>query len=477
MKRLFFLLLVPGLLLAAGMPGPGCRAVAAEAAVQLPPAEKLVVSEKQAATAENRRQRALIAEQQQVLEAARQQAASRVARLKAEIERREKELEELAAEQERLRRESHKVFLQLDELAGVVRTGARDLLNLLENSPVSGDRPGRLEAVKKILDKTGYPGMDEIRTVADHYFAEMRASGEIRRAEGEYIDLEGRRTPGRIVRLGALSTIFADASDKGCGYAVYGPENDALIAVSEPGWWVRRNLKEFVAGQTGSVYLDFSGGSAVRRLALMPTAWERLRSGGLLVWPILLIGLVALGLSVERFIFLSRVKSNTDRVMGRIIERVAGGDFSGSLALLENRNGPVFRVLRAGLKARHEAREVLENVLEEAILKELPRLEKFLPTLQVLAAIAPLLGLLGTVTGMINTFQVITVYGAGDPRMMSGGISEALVTTMLGLSVAIPIILLHTWFARRVDTIIGDMEEKSVSLTIALQKNEGNGAS
>jgi biopolymer transport protein ExbB len=160
--------------------------------------------------------------------------------------------------------------------------------------------------------------------------------------------------------------------------------------------------------------------------------------------------------------------------MGKIVELVKIGDFTQSSDLLEDKKGPVFRVLAAGLAARKATREVLDSVLEEAILKELPRLEKFLPTLQVLAAIAPLLGLLGTVTGMINTFQVITVYGAGDPRMMSGGISEALITTELGLAVAIPIILLHTWFARRVDVIIGDMEEKSVSLSIALQNRDLN---
>ncbi len=468
-KRPLFFLLV-SILLWMGA-GPAFPAAAGETGVRLTPAVKMVSEEKRAASEKSRLQGRRIAESRQRARARRDRAAAEVARLKAEISRREKELEELAAEQERLRRKSRKVFLQLDELAGVVRTGARDLRGLLENSPVSGEAPGRLAPLKALLKKDGYPGMPEIRTVAALYLDEIRASAEIRRGAGEYIDLEGRRTRGRVVRLGALGAIVADAAGENCGYAVYGPANDVLIEVSRPGWWVRRNLSEFVAGRTGAVYLDFSGGSAVRRLALMPSAWERLRSGGLLVWPILLIGVVALLLSAERFVFLSRVKSNTDRVMGRIIEQVAGGDFSGSLELLENRSGPVFRVLRAGLKARHEAREVLENVLEEAILKELPQLEKYLPTLQVLAAIAPLLGLLGTVTGMINTFQVITVYGAGDPRMMSGGISEALVTTMLGLSVAIPIILLHTWFARRVDKIIGDMEEKSVSLTIALQKN------
>jgi biopolymer transport protein ExbB len=110
----------------------------------------------------------------------------------------------------------------------------------------------------------------------------------------------------------------------------------------------------------------------------------------------------------------------------------------------------------------------MENALQEAILGEIPPLERFLSTLGMLAAIAPLMGLLGTVTGMINTFHVITFYGTSDPRMMSGGISEALVTTMLGLCVAIPIMLCHTLLSRQVETMIATMEEKAVAMVNAV---------
>ena len=127
------------------------------------------------------------------------------------------------------------------------------------------------------------------------------------------------------------------------------------------------------------------------------------------------------------------------------------------------KNRPVYNVLRAGLSATHETRETLENILQEAILKELPRLERFLPALGIMAAVSPLLGLLGTVTGMIGTFHVITLYGTGDPRLMSGGISEALVTTMLGLAVAIPVMLVHAFLRRRIEHIVGDMEEKALA--------------
>jgi biopolymer transport protein ExbB len=116
---------------------------------------------------------------------------------------------------------------------------------------------------------------------------------------------------------------------------------------------------------------------------------------------------------------------------------------------------------------RTKTRTDMENALQEAILREIPPLERFLSTLGMLAAIAPLMGLLGTVTGMINTFHTITFYGTSDPRMMSGGISEALVTTMLGLCVAIPIMLCHTLLSRWVETMIATMEEKGVAMVNA----------
>jgi len=128
--------------------------------------------------------------------------------------------------------------------------------------------------------------------------------------------------------------------------------------------------------------------------------------------------------------------------------------------------------LTAGLECCHLGREIMENSLQEAILKEIPPLERFLSTLGMLAAIAPLLGLLGTVTGMIDTFFVITQHGTGDPRLMSDGISVALVTTMLGLYVAIPIMLVHTLLSRAVDNRIAQMEEKAVALINIVEKNQ-----
>jgi biopolymer transport protein ExbB len=170
------------------------------------------------------------------------------------------------------------------------------------------------------------------------------------------------------------------------------------------------------------------------------------------------------------------VHGNTTRIMDRMNELVSGGDWDGAETLLHGRrNSPVGHVLSAGLEMRHADRQTQESVLQEAILNQLPKVERGMAVLAVLGAVAPLLGLLGTVTGMIDTFRVITLYGTGDPKLMSGGISEALVTTMLGLGVAIPIMLLHTFLSRRVDHIIGDMEERSVQLCNIFQKHNHRG--
>ena len=120
------------------------------------------------------------------------------------------------------------------------------------------------------------------------------------------------------------------------------------------------------------------------------------------------------------------------------------------------------------------SREVLESILQEAVLHELPSLQRGLAVLAVMGAVAPLLGLLGTVTGMIETFRIITVFGTGDPKLMSGGISEALVTTELGLAVAIPIMLLHTLLSRRADHILGDMEKQAVGMTNLMAREEAD---
>ena len=187
-----------------------------------------VNEEKQTAEVENRLNKVEIDALRKQAKAEKASAARRVAELKVVIAGQEKELEELAKKQQDLEKKSRLALHKLNELAGVVRTSARDLSSMLENSPVSGDIPGRLDPIRKILKETAYPGMRESAKIADLYLDEMQAGAEIRRSQASFVGLNGRRAAGRIVRLGALSTIYQDEADGTSGYAVYGPHNDAL---------------------------------------------------------------------------------------------------------------------------------------------------------------------------------------------------------------------------------------------------------
>jgi len=359
-------------------------------------------------------------------------------------------------------------------LSGVVIEFVRNFLGLAERSPYTAERPERLTKLKALLQKEQHLGVSDIRLLVDLAFEDMAASGRMLRRTGEILDREGRPVQAEILRLGHLSALFDH--DGAAGYLHPRPVSGRLMAAAPPGFGTERALKRFLEGKTDTVPMDISGGSVLGQLSHRTTLWEDIQGGGFLVWPILLVGIAAVVLVVERLYFLGRVRQNTDVLMGDVTDLVAAGDVEGALAAADTQAGrPTANVIKAGLGVENEPREVIESSLGEAILRETPRLERFLPALKVLAAVAPLLGLLGTVTGMINTFKVITIHGTGDPRLMAGGISEALITTELGLAVAIPIMLAAAFLGRKAQNIAADMEEKAMAMTAALLKRQRNG--
>jgi len=353
----------------------------------------------------------------------------------------------------------------MHDLTGTVRVVARDLETRLRQSPFTAFAPERPDQLRQVLDKNHFPGLNDLKLISDLFFQEIELAGEVRRQPGPYVDRSGNPETGSILTLGPFTNAYQ--SDQETGLLRYNEESRRFYALATlPGWHDRRSLKGYFAGESDAVILDLSGGGALRQISHRVTLLEQLKKGGPLIWPIMALALCALLITIERVIFLNRVHSNTDRALDSINSLALNGDWSECDELVKKRRGePVYNVLRAGLRARGEERETQESILQEAILKELPRLERFLPALNILGAIAPLLGLLGTVAGMIETFHAITLFGTGDPRVMSGGISEAMVTTMLGLAAAIPILLIHTFLRRRVDHIVGDMEEKAIALT------------
>ncbi len=357
----------------------------------------------------------------------------------------------------------------MTNLTAAVRVSARQLQELLVRSPYTALDAERPERMDEVLDADHFPGLDDMQSMAKIYFNEIEQTGKVISPALDYRNKAGRHQQGSVLLVGP----FLAAVNGGDGFELlqYNDSSRSFSAVAAQfPWRLGRMLDAYLDGESDSVPLDLSAGAALEQLTRRKTLRQRIEEGGVLVWPILLLAVVAILIGIERMIFLKRVHDNTDRTMNEVHRFAAEDDWEACQGVVEGCHSPVYNVVRAGLLARHENREVLESILQEAILKELPRLERALPLLNIMGAVAPLLGLLGTVTGMIGTFEVINIYGTGDPRMMSGGISVALVTTMLGLTVAIPIMLLHTFLNRQVEHIIGDMEEKSVTLTNVIHR-------
>jgi biopolymer transport protein ExbB len=355
------------------------------------------------------------------------------------------------------------------ELSGFIRSAAKDLEGLLLQSPQSALSKSRHGFLDPVIHEDRFPSMTDIRAMADAWFEEIAASGQVRTVTGTIIDRQGLEQEARILMLGNFTGIYVLAQpgspEPEVGFLLYSDAGQRFFALSRlPDKGTVKQIRGYLAGERPDVPVDISRGTALRQYTLELDLAEQISKGGPIVWPILVILGLALLILLERVVFFSRRQMKPEPFMDKLRSLVAAGDWEGCDALCRSRkNKWIPGILLTALAFRDHTRQDMENALQEAILGKIPAIERFVSTLGMLAAIAPLLGLLGTVTGMINTFHVITYYGAGDPKMMSGGISEALVTTMLGLTVAIPIMLFHTLLSRRVETQISQMEEKAVA--------------
>lgn len=349
------------------------------------------------------------------------------------------------------------------ELSGFIRSNAKDLESMLIQSLQSALDPDRHLFLSPLINQEKFPSMEDIRRMTDLLFSEIQASGEVKLTRGTIVDRHGVEQEADLLIMGNFTGMYK--LDDETGFLLYSDQSRRFFALSRlPDTAMTRNIRDYMDKKSPEVVMDISRGGALRQLTHQLNLWEQIPRGGPIVWPIVGILGLALLILVERIFFLLRKRLNADAFMVKVQRLVDENRWDDCRSLLESKRKKLIpKVLLTALEFRDRERVDMENALQEAILGEIPHIERFLSTLGMLAAIAPLLGLLGTVTGMINTFHVITYYGTGDPRMMSGGISEALVTTMLGLSVAIPIMLFHTLLNRRVEMEIGKMEEKAVS--------------
>lgn len=299
---------------------------------------------------------------------------------------------------------------------------------------------------------------------------EARLGGD--RIEGRALDEKGRLVVGRYVLMGPLAW-FASTEDAAVAGIAQLRLNAPAPEVARPEGLSAAGILEVAANGRGMLPVDPTLGNAWKLQATRDSLWVHIQKGGPVMIPILLLAALALGIFGWKWIQLARLPEVTPDAIAPVVAALEQGDPDRALLLARQLPGPAGRMLEEAVQHWREPKEFIEEILYEKMLAIRPGLERGVPFLALTAAAAPLLGLLGTVTGMINTFNVITVFGTGDPKTLAGGISEALITTEFGLIVAIPSLLLHAVLSRKLKGWLGRVEQLGVAFLNALPEPAG----
>ncbi len=277
------------------------------------------------------------------------------------------------------------------------------------------------------------------------------------RISGRSIDSDGNVLSGEIAVMGP-SAYFSSASDDAGGLLIYHSGTlEPGIARFDP--VPAASVRNFIQSGQGEIPLDASLGNAISLQAINITLAEHIHQGGPVGYAILILGGIALLLSLVKVIDLSRHAVVTPNQVREIARCARSESREEAMKKIAGIKGSIGEMIQVGIENVHSGAVFLEEMMLSVIARKRPQLERFMPFVSITAMAAPLMGLLGTVVGMIKTFALITVFGTGDPKALSSGISEALVTTELGLIVAIVALLLHAVFARIIKSRLGSMEQ------------------
>ncbi|WP_317706162.1 MotA/TolQ/ExbB proton channel family protein [Methylomarinovum caldicuralii] len=373
------------------------------------------------------------------LEAKVEAARARADALRSRFEANEKKLAELDQKWRQEAGDMEDLFTQARQNASAIKT-------MLAGSLVNAQKPGRLDFLAALTEPRHRATLADLRRLWDLLLDEIAEAGRVVRFQAPVIAPDGTEGKRAVVRVGVFNAF------SGGHYLRYLAGSDRLLEpAQQPPARFRRLAAELEQAQQGwhPVALDPSRGALLALMIQQPDWRERLRQGGVIGYLILALGALGLLLALVRGLVLGRV--------ARRIERQRRSD--------EPRpDNPLGRLQLALTRHNHGGEEALAVYLDELIQQESRRLYAGMTFLALLATISPLLGLLGTVTGMIETFDAIALFGTGDPKLMSGGISQALVTTQEGLAVAVPLLLIHSLLRSRADRLVAEVSQAGAEL-------------
>lgn len=299
---------------------------------------------------------------------------------------------------------------------------------------------------------------DKIQTLFTETLGLLNGLGQVRETPGAFFLTDGTEVEGTIVHIGNIAS-YGLAGDRGGALAPAGDEKFKVWADSTP-----EIAGELVAGRAPDVldiFLYESTAKAIEEKA-GKTLLSVINSGGTIAWIIVGLGALAALLILLRIVFLRNASKSTGKVDKAVGDLVEAGRIDEALEACKRQKGSTANVVASAIRNLNREREHIEDIISEQILHESTHLNRFGAFIIVIAAVAPLLGLLGTVTGMIATFDIITEFGTGDPKLLSSGISIALVTTEVGLAVAIPALIFGNLLSGWAESIKDDMEKAAL---------------
>ena len=294
--------------------------------------------------------------------------------------------------------------------------------------------------------------------------------------EGTAVDAGGLVRQGSFVLAGPAAFFRAsDGSVVGTAEQRLGSLEPSVMVFDNPE--VAAAASEFIASGSGGLPFDPTLGNAHKIAQTEETLWEHIKKGGPVMWPIFILGGAAMLVALYKWVTMLLVKVPAETKIRSVIRAVGQGDNATASRLASELPGPVGAMLVAGTSSLGQPRDAIEESMYETVQRTQHRLQSLLPFVAISASAAPLLGLLGTVTGLMNTFSLITIYGTGDVKTLSSGISEALITTEYGLIVAIPSLLLHAFLSSKVRKIVNNLEATGVSFVNELARAEAKSSS
>lgn len=270
-------------------------------------------------------------------------------------------------------------------------------------------------------------------------------------------------TEGKILLLGPLG-FFANADGSQVGLADSQLNSASTVIKELPPASKPETIRDTLYQGEGSLPIDATRGSAFKVEETKDTVFDQIRKGGPVMYPIVLLGIVAVGIGLIKWLSLTLVKRPSNKKVKKFLAALDSADHAAADAIIKKVGGPVGRMMSAAKAHYQDPPTMMEEAMFESVLDAKTKLNSWIPFIKIAAAVEPLLGLLGTVTGMINTFKLITIFGTGDASTFSSGISESLLTTMYGLVTAIPCLLMAAFLSRLARAALDDMEKLAVRM-------------